>query len=62
MALFYSSVPVSHDSVTVSQHAQYYDPDTEAAKENSAIINLIWSHVKKRPNVSHFHVRISEML
>ena len=41
MALLYSSVPVSHDSVTVSQHAQYQDPETEAAKWNSAIIHLI---------------------
>ncbi len=41
MALFYPGVPVNHDSVTVSQHAQYQDPDTEAAKWNSAIINLI---------------------
>ncbi len=41
MAPFYSSVPVSHDSVTVSQHAQYQDPETEAAKWNSAIINYI---------------------
>ncbi len=35
------SVPVSYDSVTVSQHAQYQDPGTEAAEWNSAIINLI---------------------
>ncbi len=41
MALFYSSVPASHDSVTVSQHAQHQDPETEAAEGISAIINLI---------------------
>ncbi len=27
--------------MTVSQHAQYQDPDTGAAKWNSAIINFI---------------------
>ncbi len=41
MALFYLSVPVSHDSVTVSQHAQYEDPETEAAKIKSAINKFI---------------------
>ncbi len=41
MALFCSSVPVRHDSVTVSQHEQYQDPETEAAKWNSVIINFI---------------------
>ncbi len=41
MALFCSSVPVSHDSVTVGQHARYQDPETEAAKWNPAIINFI---------------------
>ena len=41
MALFCSSVPVSHDSVTVSQHTQYQDPETEAAKWNSAIVSFI---------------------
>ena len=41
MALFHSSVPVSHDSVTVSQRAQYQDPETEATKWNSAVINFI---------------------
>ncbi len=39
MALFYSSVPVSHGSVTVSQRAQYQDP--EAAKWNSPIITPV---------------------
>ncbi len=38
MALFYSSVPVRHDSVTVSHYEQYQDPETEAAKWKSAII------------------------
>ncbi len=41
MTLFYSSVPASHDGVSISQHAQHKDPDTEAAKWNSAIINFI---------------------
>ncbi len=35
MALFYSSVPVSHGSVTESQSEQHQDPETEAAKWNS---------------------------
>ncbi len=39
MALFYSSVSVSHDSETVRQ--QHREPETEAAKWNSAIIDLI---------------------
>ncbi len=38
MASLYSSVPVSHDSVTVNQHQ---DPETEAAKWKSAIIHLM---------------------
>ncbi len=41
MAPFYSSVPVCHDSVTVSQYARYKDPETEAAKWNSAVIHFI---------------------
>ncbi len=41
MALFYSSVPVMHDSVTVSQHAQHQDRKTWATKWNSAIIHFI---------------------
>ncbi len=32
---------VSHASVTVSQHAQHQDPETEAAKWNSAVIHFI---------------------
>ena len=36
-----SSVPVSRDSVTVSQHAQSQDPETEADKWNSAIVRFI---------------------
>lgn len=39
MALFL--FPVSHDSVTVSHHAQYHDPETEAVKWNSAILNVL---------------------
>lgn len=41
MATFYSSVPLSHDNVTVSQHEQYNDPETEAAMWNSFIIVII---------------------
>lgn len=41
MAPFYSSVPVSQDSVTVSQHAQHQDPEPDAAKWYSAIIKFI---------------------
>lgn len=44
MILSYSSVPGSHDSVTVSQHEQYPDPETQAAKSNSAIIHFIIIH------------------
>ncbi len=40
MALFYSSVPVSHDSVIVSQPEQNQNPETGAAKWNSDIIVL----------------------
>ncbi len=40
MDLLYSSVPVSRGSVTVSQHGQYQNPETEAAKWNSAIIDI----------------------
>lgn len=32
MALFYSTVPLSHDSATVSLHVEYKDPESEAAK------------------------------
>lgn len=39
--LFYSNIPVSHDSVTARQHAQYQGLETEAAKRNPAIINCI---------------------
>lgn len=37
MALYISAVPVSHDSVTVSRHAKYQDPETGW---NSANIKL----------------------
>ncbi len=37
VALFHSSVPEHHDSVTVSMQSQYQDPKTEAAKWNSTI-------------------------
>lgn len=41
MAQFYSSVPISHDSATVSQHTQHRDPETAADKWDSAIIKCI---------------------
>ncbi len=44
MALFCSSAPVSHDSVSNHHdllHAKYQDPETEAAKWNSAIVDFI---------------------
>lgn len=37
MALSCSDDPVSYDSVTVSQHAQYKDPETEEAIFNKLI-------------------------
>lgn len=39
MALFHSSVPVSHDHVTVSQHEIQQDP--EVAKWNSDMAKVI---------------------
>ncbi len=41
MALFFKC-PVSRDSVTVSQQAQYQDSETEAAKWKSATLILIF--------------------
>lgn len=43
MALLYSRVPVSHDSVTMSLHAQYHHAETKAAK---------WSH----PSFYYLHL------
>ena len=40
MALLGSNIPVSHESVTVSQHAQYQDSESKAAKWNSATNQL----------------------
>lgn len=34
VVLLNSSVPVNHDNVTVSQHAQHQDPETETAKSS----------------------------
>ncbi len=45
MAQFCSGVPVSYDGVTVSQHAQYQDPETKAAKWNSAIFNFYYLYL-----------------
>lgn len=49
IALFFSSVPVSLYSVTVSQHEQYWDPETEAAEYNSTMLNCFTftMHVKQ---------------
>lgn len=38
IASFHSSVPASHDIVTVSRREQHKDPETEADKWNSAFI------------------------
>ncbi len=56
MVLSYPSVPASHDSVTVSLHAQYQDPETEAAKWNPAIINFIISVSVKTLVSGPFHI------
>lgn len=40
-APFYSGVPVSRDSVTVREHAQYYDREIKETKWNSSIITFI---------------------
>lgn len=40
-SLFYSSVPVSLFSVTVSRHAQRLDPEDETAECYAAIIYFI---------------------
>lgn len=37
-----ASVPVNHDNMTVSQHVQYQDHETEADKWNSAIIHFLF--------------------
>lgn len=36
---------MSQRAVTESQHAQYHDPDTEAAQKNSALFNLLFAPV-----------------
>lgn len=41
MALSYSSIPISHDGVTASQHAQCQYSETKAVTWNSAITNSI---------------------
>lgn len=41
MAPFYLSVSLNHVSVKVSQHAQYQNPEIEAANGYSAVINFI---------------------
>lgn len=41
MAVVCLRVPASSESVTVSHHAQYQDPEIKAAQLNSAIINVI---------------------
>lgn len=41
-APFLSSVSMSHDSETMKQQEQLQDPRTDAAKWNSAIINVLW--------------------
>lgn len=41
MARFHSGVPVRHDSVTLIPHEHDQDPETAAAKCNTAIIHCI---------------------
>lgn len=41
VSLSYSSVPVRHEGVTASQHVQYKEPETDAAKWNSTINFII---------------------
>ena len=41
MNQFCPSILVNHDSVTVSHHAQYQDPETKAAKWNLNFIHLV---------------------
>lgn len=43
MALFNSSVAVSRESVSVSRHQQCQEPETEAAKINSAVIHFVFT-------------------
>ena len=45
MVLFYSSVSVSNDRVTVNQHVERQDPETEAATWITAFLNLITVYV-----------------
>lgn len=45
-------VPVNHDSVAVSQHGQFQDPETDAAKWYSAVIHLL------RPVVTYFRFKL----
>ena len=48
MTHLYHSVSVSHDNVTVNQHAQYQDPETEATWWNSVVIKgAIYSFEKE---------------
>ena len=51
MALFYSSVPVSHDSVTESQHEQQQGFGAEAANWISVIINFV-GHTRAVPTAA----------
>lgn len=41
MAQLYSAVSVSHGKVIASQHEQYQNPETVAAKWNLSIINIM---------------------
>ncbi len=56
MVLFYSSVSIRPDIVTVSQHAQCQQyPENDAVKWNSAIINFI-IHTCSFPTMTCQHV------
>ncbi len=46
MALSYSGVPVSRDSVTVRQRDQYQDPETEAFYLSPVTKCLLWKRTE----------------
>lgn len=56
MAPFYSSVPVRHDSVIVSQHEQYQDTYNAAAKRSSCINAIIYFSIRLLWTGDHYHV------
>lgn len=43
MSLFYPNIPKSHEAV--KQRAEYLQPETEAGKFDSAVIQFYYSHL-----------------